>query len=100
MTNISKITQDILKTLSSKWSLEIMITIKNFELTGFNQLQNNLPRLSHKVLSERLAEMLDLNLISRTVVEEIPLRVIYKLTPKGQTLLNFVSQINQHLINN
>ncbi len=57
-------------------------------LTGpkrFHDLENEL-LISAKMLSERLKFLEQENILIRTVYPEMPVRVEYTLTPKGQSL--------------
>ena len=52
----------------------------------FAELAANIPDLSDRMLSERLRELEQEGIVSRTVVPEIPVRVEYALTPMGRGL--------------
>lgn len=91
---ISDQSKKTIKLFAAKWSIDILVSINDFKVTGFNQLNQSLPSLSHKVLTERLQDMVKDSMISRTVVERIPLRVIYKLSPKGQAILELCTKLN------
>ncbi|CAM3056960.1 helix-turn-helix domain-containing protein [Leuconostoc gasicomitatum] len=94
MPTISMSTKQIIKLMGSKWSIEILLTISTLQVTGFNQLQQELSSISHKVLTDRFKELVTHCLVSRTIVERIPLRVIYKISPKGLSILTMLEQLN------
>ena len=94
MPTISTSTKQVMKLMCAKWSIEILLTIADLQVTGFNQLHQSLPGISHKVLTDRLLQLVAYRLVSRTVVERIPLRVIYKISPKGSTMLIILEQLN------
>ena len=52
----------------------------------FNELQRRLGAVTHRTLSKTLKEMTELGLVARHDYREIPPRVEYSLTPKGQSL--------------
>ena len=52
----------------------------------FNQMLNCIEDSNPKTLSARLKEMEKTGLITRTVYDEVPIRVEYKLTKKGKDL--------------
>src|SRR3954468_3074737 len=52
----------------------------------FAELAASIPDLSDRMLSERLRELEQEGIVSRTVVPEIPVRVEYALTPMGRGL--------------
>jgi DNA-binding HxlR family transcriptional regulator len=86
MTDYSAL-ESLLKMLSARWSLTILLTIRQAEVCSYNDLLTNIGSISHKMLSTRLKQLLARQLISRNVIETIPLRVVYSLTSKGKTLL-------------
>lgn len=52
----------------------------------FAELAASIPDLSDRMLAERLRELEQEGIVSRTVVPEIPVRVEYALTPMGRAL--------------
>jgi len=50
------------------------------------ELRRNLQGISPKTLSERLRELEDRGLLTRTLYPEVPPRVEYRLTEKGRSL--------------
>ena len=74
--------------LSKKWTMSILITINNFGSLRFNDLLKRVERATAKILSHRLKELEEENLILRKSFNEIPPRVEYSLTKKGKKLTN------------
>lgn len=71
--------------LSKRWVALIVYQL----LAGpqrFTQIDQSLPNLSGKVLSDRLKELEQEGLIQRDVYPEIPVRIEYSLTEKGRAL--------------
>ncbi|GEK33162.1 winged helix-turn-helix transcriptional regulator [Kurthia sibirica] len=60
----------------------------------FNQIQMDLP-ISGRLLSERLKELEKEELVERHVYTEIPVRVEYSLTDKGQDMKNAIDEIEK-----
>jgi DNA-binding HxlR family transcriptional regulator len=52
----------------------------------FGQLRDSLTGISPKTLTDRLRELEDAGLVSRTIYAEIPPRTEYRLTGLGQSL--------------
>lgn len=52
----------------------------------FGEIQEAIPDLSNRMLSERLRELEAEGIVRRTVVPERPVRVEYRLTEKGRAL--------------
>lgn len=74
-----------LKIIGSKWSMFILHNL--FDGTKrFGELQKALDGISPKTLSLRLKELEREGVLKKKAYTEIPLRVEYKLTPKGESL--------------
>jgi DNA-binding HxlR family transcriptional regulator len=74
-----------LKFLGSKWTFLIVRDL----FTGtkrFGELRRSLKSVSPKTLTERLRELEEEDLITRTIYPEIPPRVEYSLTERGESL--------------
>lgn len=52
----------------------------------YAELRSAIPEITDRMLSERLRELEQEQIVSRTVVPETPVRVEYSLTPKGRAL--------------
>ncbi|MCA1059714.1 helix-turn-helix transcriptional regulator [Rossellomorea aquimaris] len=52
----------------------------------FKDLHGNIPNISQKVLTERLKELEEHGIVSREVLDEKPVKVLYSLTNKGKEL--------------
>ncbi|MFF2483331.1 winged helix-turn-helix transcriptional regulator [Paenibacillus sp. NPDC058071] len=74
-----------LELLSKRWTALIVFTLLPGPLR-FAHIENAIPNLSGKVLSERLKELEAEGLVLRSVYPEIPVRIEYSLTEKGQAL--------------
>ena len=59
----------------------------------FNVLESEV-QISGKVLSDRLKELEKLDIVKRTVFDEIPVRIEYSLTKRGQSLKPIMDQIS------
>lgn len=74
-----------LKVIGSKWTMLILHNL--FEgKNRFGSLQRALPGISPKTLSQRLQELEQEGIITKTVFAEVPLHVEYNLTDKGKSL--------------
>jgi DNA-binding HxlR family transcriptional regulator len=81
--------RDIIKLLSARGTLEILfIFCCTDQKLRFLELNRILNSISTKTLAARLKELKSLGLIIRKAYNEIPPRVEYSLTEKGQTLAN------------
>ena len=61
----------------------------------YNVLRDAIPDISDRMLSERLRELEEEDVITRTVIPETPVRVEYALTDKGRDLKAAVLAIGE-----
>lgn len=71
--------------VSGRWKLLIIRNLLKGE-RRFGELQNALPKVTHKVLSAQLNEMIADGLVDRFDFNEYPKKVIYKLTDLGRSM--------------
>lgn len=74
-----------LDVLDGKWTTLIVREL----LAGprrFGELRTALGSPSPKTITERLRRLEQLDVLTRTVHAEVPPRVVYELTPRGQSL--------------
>lgn len=62
--------------------------------TRFSDITSAVPGLSDRLLSERLKELEAEGVLTRTVYPEIPVRIEYRLTDKGQALAPIVEALS------
>ncbi len=71
--------------IQGKWTLHILRDL----LSGkkrFGELRKNVPGITPKTLSVRLRELAKARVVQREFFPEVPPRVEYRLTPKGEQL--------------
>jgi DNA-binding HxlR family transcriptional regulator len=78
-----------LQVLGGKWKPVLLYCISH-DVNRFGELLNLLEGISKKVLTEQLRELERDGILTRTVYEQLPARVDYRLTKNGQTLLPLV----------
>jgi DNA-binding HxlR family transcriptional regulator len=61
--------------------------------TRFGEIAEQIPEMSDKMLANRLRELEDEGVIQRTVEPTVPVRVLYSLTEKGQSLHRAVREL-------
>lgn len=71
--------------LDGKWTLQLLRELLD-GTRRFGELRDALVGVSPKTLTERLRAMEQQGIVSREVFAEVPLRVEYTLTPRGETL--------------
>jgi DNA-binding HxlR family transcriptional regulator len=61
----------------------------------FRDIKEQLADMSDRMLTERLRELENNGIVTRTVYPETPVRIEYKLTPKGATLEPVIQSIQE-----
>lgn len=85
--------RNIVSRFGNKWALLVIILLSENGSTRFNQLCKLIPDISTKVLSGTLQTLEADDLVSRKVFPEVPIRVEYKLTATGQSLVPIIQQL-------
>jgi DNA-binding HxlR family transcriptional regulator len=83
-----------LRLIGDKWTLMIVHSL----LRGskrFGELLDSLGNISPKTLSQRLKMLEDVEFVDRHAYMEIPPRVEYSLTEKGEALLGILEAIQE-----
>ncbi|MBP2018014.1 DNA-binding HxlR family transcriptional regulator [Symbiobacterium terraclitae] len=79
--------------LGKRWTGLILSTL----LSGpkrFSEIESAIP-VSGRLLSERLKELESEGLVTREVFPEVPVRVVYSLTPKGKAMEPVLAAVQQ-----
>ena len=76
-----------LSLISGKHKMVILYCLMEFEVVRFNELQRLIGGITYKTLSAQLKEMEADGLIIRTEYPQIPPKVEYSLSPKGNSLI-------------
>src|SRR6185369_16503969 len=71
--------------IGKRWSGAILQVMRG-GVVRFSDLAAAIPGLSDRMLSERLKELEAERLVERRVIPETPVRVEYRLTPRGEAL--------------
>ena len=74
-----------LEVISTRWGALIVHYLLNGPLR-YKELQRSLGDISQKVLTENLRQLEARGILTRTVYEQVPPRVEYKLTELGQSM--------------
>jgi len=61
----------------------------------FSDMQDIIPNLSARMLTERFKELEEHGLVKRTVYPEMPVRIEYELTEKGHDLQSAMDEIQK-----
>jgi DNA-binding HxlR family transcriptional regulator len=80
--------------LGKRWTGVVLGTLSGGP-TGFRALARAVEGISDSMLSERLGELSEAGLVTRTVSEGPPLAVAYELTDAGRALLPALERISR-----
>ena len=84
-----------LSILEGKWKWIILWEIYKAEVIRYNQLKDTVAPIAHKTLSHQLKELENSELIHREQYNQIPPKVEYSLTEKGETLIPILNLMYQ-----
>lgn len=88
-----------LKIIGGKWKPLILYFI-SVDVNRFGQLQRMMPGCSKRMMTAQLRELEIDGLINREVFAEVPPKVIYTLTDKGESLRPLFGELSKWGINN
>lgn len=86
-----------LSPLLQKWSIEICFLLRMKDTLRFNELKDALPGIGSRTLSQRLKELEQQGIVERKAYAEVPVRVEYKLSPKGMRMGDLFLPVIAHL---
>ncbi|MBX4261984.1 helix-turn-helix transcriptional regulator [Clostridium estertheticum] len=82
-----------LSIVSGKWKLKIIYLLACMGTVRYGVLKKNIESITHKMLSSQLKELENKNIILRKEYLQIPPKVEYSLTEKGQSLMPIVNDM-------
>ncbi|MEO8392308.1 MAG: helix-turn-helix domain-containing protein [Chloroflexota bacterium] len=78
-------TRQVLDRIADKWTTLVIGALEDGP-QRFSQIQRRIDGISQKMLTQTLRSMERDGLVERAVYAEVPPRVVYTLTPLGETL--------------
>jgi DNA-binding HxlR family transcriptional regulator len=82
-----------LSIISGKWKIVILWYLGTEGPHRFSDFQRLFPKISHKILSNQLHELMEDGIVHREVYPEVPPKVEYSITELGMTLLPIVEMM-------
>ena len=73
--------------ISGKYKMAVLYSLSLYEVMRFNELQRFIKTISYKSLSATLKELEADQLIVRTEYPQVPPKVEYRLSRRGQSLI-------------
>ena len=78
--------RNVISHITDNWSL-VLYTLEQQEVLRFKDLWREIPDISQKMLTSTLRKLEDDGIVSREVFTEVPPRVEYRLSERGQSLM-------------
>lgn len=75
-----------LKLIDGRWKLLILFHLFGGRVQRFSDLERAIPEVSQKMLAQQLRQLEADGIVQRTVYNEVPPKVEYRLTVWGQSL--------------
>ena len=82
--------EDALALIGGRWKVPVLWHLFGQKPMRFSELKRRLPACTAKVLTQQLREMEADGLVRRKIYAEVPPRVEYSLTAKGESLKGIV----------
>ena len=83
-----------------KWSTLVLLVLGDTHTLRFNEIHKIIGTISQKMLTVTLKKLEADDLINRKIYPEIPPKVEYNLTERGQSLLPLIQNLVQWANNN
>src|SRR6266436_8138839 len=74
------------KFLEGRWKLMILFYLFGGKILRFSDLERAIPAISQKMLIQQLRQMEKDGIVRRTIYQQVPPKVEYRLTKWGQAL--------------
>jgi DNA-binding HxlR family transcriptional regulator len=88
--------EDTLNVIAGRWKILILWWLQEGELR-FSELRRCIPTITQKMLTQQLRQMEVEGLVSREVFAQVPPKVIYTLTERGQSLRPVLRSLRNRL---
>lgn len=90
--------RDALDVINGKWKLPIIISI-GVGNERFTDIQESIPGISPKVLAKELKDLEQHQLIRRIVIDDYPVKILYKPEPYSDTLTPVIYALKEWGLN-
>ncbi len=81
--------------ISGKYKMTVLYALSGYGTMRFNEMQRFIKTVSYKTLSATLKELEADQLIIRTEYPQVPPKVEYRLSPRGQSLIPILHDMCQ-----
>lgn len=76
----------IIEVLGNKYAMQLICVVGNHDRLRFSEIEAHVPEASTSTVSDRLDELETAGIVDREQFDEVPPRVEYRLTAKGEEL--------------
>lgn len=73
--------------IAGKWKLVILWHIYEKEVIRYGELKRCIYKITHKMLSNQLKELIDFDLVHKELYHQVPPKTEYRLTEKGKSIV-------------
>lgn len=92
--------RNVIDRIGDKWTILILFVLEEREVLRFNEIHAAIGTISQKMLAVTLKRLEADGLVNRTVYPQIPPRVEYRLTGRGQSLLPHLHGLAKWAVSN
>lgn len=82
-----------LSVIGGKWKMVIMFVLVEKTVARYGELKREIPDITHKMLSAQLKELERDGIVIRKEYQQIPPKVEYSLSPKGESLIPILEEM-------
>lgn len=90
----------VMDRIAGKWKLVILWHIYDKEVIRYGELKRAVGKITHKMLSNQLKELVNDDIIHKEMYHQIPPKVEYSLTEHGKTLIPIMNMLVEWGIKN
>ena len=83
----------VFRLLGGRWKLLILCRLFGGQVQRFSDLERLIPGISQKMLAQQLQQLECDGIVTRTVYQQVPPRVDYRLTEWGQRLWPAIEEL-------
>jgi DNA-binding HxlR family transcriptional regulator len=92
--------RNVMDRIGDKWAVLVIVTLGEKGTMRFNQLHEIIGDISQKMLTVTLKKLQEDGLLSRKMYQEIPPRVEYSLTERGESLFPLLVGLEEWAVAN
>ena len=89
---------EIWRILGKTWALLILKKIATSKTVRFSEIKKSIPQISNTVLSERLRDLVEYDLVRKKIYAQIPPHVEYRITTQTKELGKILKRLDNWVI--